>query len=133
MFNLKNMELGYKKQISLPFQEAVEKTKDALAKVGFGIITEIDVKETFRKKLDVDFENYMILGACHPASAFSVLQTDKELGLLLPCNVVVYEDKKKINVSAILPTVAMSMVGRAGLESVAKEIEEKLKEAVDSI
>ena len=127
------MIYGYKKQVSLSFAEAEKKAREELAKEGFGIITEINAKETFRKKLDADFENYVILGACLPASAYKVLQIDKEVGLLLPCNVVVYEDRGKTYVSAILPTVAMGMVENSDLAPIAKEIEEKLKKAVDSI
>ncbi|PJA87287.1 MAG: ABC transporter ATP-binding protein [Candidatus Moranbacteria bacterium CG_4_9_14_3_um_filter_42_9] len=127
------MIYGYKKQVSLSFAEAEKKAREELAKEGFGIITEINAKETFRKKLDADFENYVILGACLPASAYKVLQIDKEVGLLLPCNVVVYEDRGKTYVSAILPTVAMGMVENSDLAPIAKEIEEKLKRSVDSI
>jgi len=127
------MIYSYKKQVSLSFTEAEKKTREELAKEGFGIITEINAKETFRKKLDADFENYVILGACQPASAYKVLQIDKEVGLLLPCNVVVYEDSGKTYVSAILPTVAMGMVENSDLAPIAKEIEEKLKRSVDSI
>lgn len=127
------MIYGYKKRVSLSFAEAEKKVREELAKEGFGIITEINAKETFRKKLDADFENYVILGACQPASAYKVLQIDKEAGLLLPCNVVVYEDSGKTYVSAILPTVAMGMVENSDLAPIAKEIEEKLKRSVDSI
>jgi len=127
------MKIGYKKQIPLPFADALEKTRAELTKEGFGIITEIDAKETLKKKLDVDFDNYVIFGACQPASAYKVLQVDKELGLLLPCNVIVYEDNRNVFVSAILPSVAMGMVDNPDLASIAKEVEEKLKRAVDSI
>jgi len=127
------MIYGYKKRVSLSFAEAEKKVREELSKEGFGIITEINAKETFRKKLDADFENYVILGACQPAFAYKVLQIDKEVGLLLPCNVVVYEDSGKTYVSAILPTVAMGMVENSDLAPIAKEIEEKLKKAVDSI
>ncbi len=127
------MQYGYKKQLNMSFAEAEKKTREELAKEGFGIITEINAKETFRKKLNVDFENYIILGACQPKSAFKVLQIDKEIGLLLPCNVIVYEDKGSIYVSAILPSVAMGIIKNEKLNSIANKVEIKLKKVVDSI
>jgi uncharacterized protein (DUF302 family) len=127
------MQYGYKKQINLSFVEAEKKTREALAKEGFGIITEINAKETFRNKLNVDFENYLILGACQPSSAHKVLLIDREIGLLLPCNVIVYEDGGRVFVSAILPSAAMGMVGNQELNSIAEEVEKKLKKFVDAI
>src|SRR5665647_2504188 len=127
------MQYSYKKQVNLPFAEAENKIREELAKEGFGIITEINAKETFKKKLDVDFENYIILGACQPASAHKVLRIDKEIGLLLPCNVIIYEDNGKVFVSAILPTVVLDMANKLELASTAKEIEEKLKKVVDGV
>lgn len=127
------MNYGYKKQTPLPFSEAVLKTKTELAKEGFGILTEIDVTATLKKKLEVDYENYVILGACNPPFAYQALQAEKEVGLLLPCNVIVYEDGGATFVSAILPTVAMNAVGNTLLADLAKEVEEKLKKAIDGI
>lgn len=127
------MGYGYKKQLNVTFLEAVEKTKEALATEGFGILTEIDVKATLKKKLDVDFDNYAILGACNPPLAHKALQAEREIGLLLPCNVIVYEDGEKVFVSAIMPSIAMGMVENDQLKGIAREVEEKLKKAVDSI
>lgn len=127
------MEYGYKKQTSLSFVEAEKQTREELAKEGFGIITEINAKETFKKKLAVDFENYLILGACQPALAYKVLQANKELGLLLPCNVVVYEDNDKVFVSAILPKALIASIGGESLAEIAQDIEEKLKRVVDKV
>lgn len=127
------MNYGYKKQVYITFAEAVEKVKTELAKEGFGILTEIDVKATLKKKLNVEYENYLILGACNPQFAYQTLQTEKEIGLLLPCNVIVYEDENKILVSAILPTVAMGMVNNPSLIDAAKTVEEKLKRVIDQI
>lgn len=127
------MKFGYKKQLNMSFEEAERKTREGLVKEGFGIITEINAKATFKKKLDVDFENYIILGACQPASAHKVLQIDKEIGLLLPCNVIVYQDNGKVFVSTILPSVAMGMVENSGLTPIAKEVEDKLKRVVDQV
>jgi len=127
------MSYSYKKQVSLPFLEAIEKTKEELKKEGFGVLTEIDVKATMKNKLDIDYENYVILGACNPSFAHKALQAEKEIGLLLPCNVIVYEDKEDVFVSAIVPSVAMGMVENSSLPEIAKEVEEKLKRVIDNI
>ena len=127
------MNYGYKKQTSLTFVDAVEKTKSELAKEDFGILTEIDVKATLKKKLNVDFDNYVILGACNPPFAYQALQNEKDIGLLLPCNVIVYEDSNSVFVSAILPTIAMGMVVSPHLSDIAKEVEEKLKIVIDRV
>ncbi|KKQ80013.1 MAG: hypothetical protein UT03_C0035G0002 [Candidatus Moranbacteria bacterium GW2011_GWD2_38_7] len=125
------MQYGYKKQVNLPFAETEKRIREELAKEGFGIITEINVKETFKKKLDVDFENYIILGACHPASAYKILQADKEMGLLLPCNVLVYEDKGSVYVSTVLPKALIAAIGEDS--EIAREIEDKLKKVIDAV
>jgi len=127
------MEFSYKKQTTLKFDEALEKVRNELAKEGFGVITEINAKETFKKKLNVDFENYVILGACHPTTAHKVLAMEKEMGLLLPCNVIVYGENGDVTISTILPTIAMSMVENPALAPIAKEVEEKLKRVIDAI
>jgi len=127
------MKYGYKREVSISFSEAVDKTKAELAKEGFGILTEIDVKATLKKKLNVDHESYLILGACNPPFALKALQAEKDIGLLLPCNVIVYEDVGAVFVSAILPTVAMGMVENPSLEDMGKTVEEKLKKVVDNI
>ncbi len=127
------MKYSYKKQTSLSFDEAIEKVKTELTKEGFGVLTEIDVKATMKKKLNVDYENYIILGACNPEFADKALQADKQIGLLLPCNVIVYEDDGKTFVSAILPSVAMSMVDTQNICDIAQEVEDKLKRVVDAV
>jgi uncharacterized protein (DUF302 family) len=104
-----------------------------LQKKGFGVLTEIDVKATIKKKLDIDFDNYIILGACNPPFAYKALQAEKEIGLMLPCNVIVYSNDGKTIVSAILPTEAMKSIGNSSLDEIAKIIEQKLKKVVDSI
>jgi len=128
-----HMKYSYKKQTSLSFDEAIEKVKTELTKEGFGVLTEIDVKATMKKKLNVDYENYIILGACNPEFADKALQADKQIGLLLPCNVIVYEDDGKTFVSAILPSVAMSMVDTQNICDIAQEVEDKLKRVVDAV
>lgn len=127
------MKYGYKRKVSLLFAETVEKVKEELAKEGFGVLTDIDVKATLKAKLGVDYGNYRILGACNPTSAYTVLQTEKDIGLLLPCNVIVYEEGGEVFVSAILPTVAMAMVENPSLAGIATMVEEKLKAVVDAV
>lgn len=127
------MNYGYKKRISASFGETAQRTRDELAKEGFGVLTEIDVKAALKKKLNVDYDNYIILGACNPPFAYKALQVEKDIGLLLPCNVIVYEDKGKTFVSAILPTAAMGLVENSSLADIAKTVEEKLKKVVDNI
>ena len=124
---------GYNKKVDLSFNQAIEKTKEELKKEGFGILTEIDVKATLKKKLDADFDDYIILGACNPPFAYKALQAEKEIGLLLPCNVIVYRDNNETFVSAILPTIAMSMVENDKLKGIAIEVEDKLKKVVDAL
>jgi len=127
------MSYGYKKKINLPYAQAIEKTKEELKKEGFGVLAEIDVKATLKKKLDVDYDNYVILGACNPPFAYQALKAERDIGLLLPCNVIVYEDAGATYVSAIVPTVAMSMVQNEELGSIAVEVEQKLEKVVNAI
>ncbi len=127
------MKYYNKKQVDLSFNEALEKTKLELSKEGFGVLTELNVKDTLKKKLDKDYDQYVILGACNPSLAYQALLAEKDIGLLLPCNVVVYEDNEKVFVSAIVPSVAMNFVQNESLSSVAKEVDEKLKKVIDAI
>lgn len=124
---------GYKKQVNVSFEKALEKTREELQDEGFGVLTEIDVKATLKKKLDVDYDNYIILGACNPPFAYQALQAEKDIGLLLPCNVIVYEQEGEIFVSAIVPTVAMNMVENEELRGIAEQVELKLKKVIDNI
>ena len=124
---------GYTKKVGLTFDEAVKRTREELSKEGFGVLTEIDVKKTLKTKLDVDYDDYLILGACNPPFAYQALQVEKEVGLLLPCNVIVYRDGGESFVSTILPTDAMSIADNDALGVVAVEVEAKLKKLVDSI
>lgn len=127
------MNYGYTKQVALSFTDTVRKTKEELAKEGFGILTEIDVKATLKKKLGADWDNYMILGACNPALSYRALQAEKEIGLLLPCNVIVYEDRGSVFVSVILPTAAMQMVDNEDITAIGREVESKLRTVVNGI
>ncbi len=116
------------------FNEAIEKVTEELKKEGFGILTEVDVQATLRKKLDVDFRKYRILGACNPPFAFKALQAEINIGTMLPCNVVVMEnDDGKINVSAVDPIASMMAVGNRNLEGIAIQIQQKLKKVIDNL
>jgi uncharacterized protein (DUF302 family) len=124
---------GYKKQVNLTYDKAVAKVREELAKEGFGVLTEIDVKATLKKKLNVDFDDYIILGACNPPFAYQALQIIKDVGLMMPCNVVVYTDKGKTFVEAVMPTVLMNLIRDDKLKPVAEQIEAKLEKVVDSL
>ncbi len=123
----------YKKETGLSYPEAVARAREELQKEGFGVLTEIDVKATLKKKLDVDFDDYIILGACNPPMAYQALQAEQDLGLMLPCNVIVYSKKGKTFVAAIKPTVQMEKIGNPKLKSVAAQVEQKLKKVIDSV
>ena len=125
---------GISKTLSCSYEQAVEKTREALAAESFGILTEIDVQATLKKKLDKDFRKYIILGACNPPYAFKALTAETDIGLLLPCNVIVYEnDEGGSTVSAIDPIIAMGMVENPALEDVAKEVRAKLMNVMNSL
>jgi uncharacterized protein (DUF302 family) len=124
---------GYKRQVSLSYPQAVQKAREELKKEGFGVLTEIDVKDTLKKKLNVDFADYIILGACNPPFAYQALQTEKDVGLMMPCNVIVYTDKGQTFVAAAMPTALMSLIQNSKLQVTAQQIEEKLKKVVDNI
>jgi len=124
----------FKTIVDLPYEEATKKVTEALAAEGFGILTEIDVKATLKEKLDVDFKNYIILGACNPPFAYQTLQIEEQIGLMLPCNVVVQdgEDGTSI-VSALNPEVAMESVQNSDLEPIAGEVAQKLRNVIDGL
>jgi len=117
-----------------PYEEAVARTREALKEEGFGVLTEIDVKATLKKKLDVDFRRYVILGACNPPYAYRTLQVDLDVGLLLPCNVIVYEtDDRKTYVSALNPVSGLQVIESEELKKIAREVSEKLRRVVDRV
>ncbi len=116
------------------FDNAVEYVTEELKKEGFGIITEINVKTTLKNKIDVDFRNYMILGACNPTYAHKALQKEDKIGVFLPCNVVVEENKNgEIEVSAVDPIASMVSVGNNDLGDIANEIQQRLKKVIDDL
>src|SRR5512136_722556 len=102
--------VGYKRKVNLSFEKAAARVREELAKEGFGVLTEADVKATLKKKLNVDFDDYIILGACNPPFAYEALQVTKDVGLMMPCNVAVYADKGRIFVEAAMPTVLMNLI-----------------------
>jgi len=127
------MKYGFSKSIDLPFSDAIDKVTEELKKEGFGVLTTIDVKETLKKKIDVDFKNYTILGACNPPLAHRALQTEEEIGLLLPCNVIVYEKDNKSVVSVFDPSLMSKVVENDNLTPVAEEVREKLQRVFNNI
>lgn len=122
-------------KVRLPYDQAVAATRDALGNEGFGVLTEIDVAATLKKKLGVDFPPYIILGACNPPLAHRALNADIEIGLLLPCNVVVRagDDAGESVVTAMDPEVAMELTGSAEVRSVAHDAKQRLQRALESL
>lgn len=124
---------GITREVEGEFSETVEQTEEKLGEYGFGVLTEIDVQQTLEKKLDVEFQEYTILGACSPSHAYEALQEETELGLLLPCNVIVYKDEDQVYVSAVDPETLLNVTENEDLEGIATEIKEKLTAAVDEV
>jgi len=124
---------GFTKEIDASFEETLDNVSNELKKEGFGILTQINVTEKFKEKLDIDFKKYIILGACNPPSAHKAILVEENIGLMLPCNVVIYERQNKTVVSIIKPKVAMEMIGNVELAQIASSIEKKLKKVFDSI
>lgn len=128
------MSYYYSKSVNLPFEDAIIRVTDELKKEGFGVLTEIDVKATLKKKLDVDFRNYRILGACNPPFAHKALLAEPQIGLMLPCNVVVQEgDHGQTIVSAIDPVASMQAVENGSLGEVAEQVRAKLQKVIESL
>lgn len=126
-------ELGFQSTLNLPYESALEKVTDALKAEGFGILTSIDVKETMKKKLDVDFRRYTILGACNPPLAHKALAARPDVGLLLPCNVIVYEEGNTTVVNIIDPISMTNFIQDQSLAAVAEEARQRLKRVSDAI
>jgi len=119
---------------NISFDEAVEKTKEALQKEGFGVLTEIDMKATLKKKLDADFHNYKILGACNAPFAYKALQAEDKVGTMLPCNVIVQEKEDGlIEIAAVNPITSMQAIKNADLGAIANEVQDSLRKVVASI
>lgn len=127
------MQYGFSKTTDYTFDQAIEKVTEELKKEGFGVLTTIDVKDTLKKKIDVDFKKYTILGACNPKLAHGALQVEEELGLLLPCNVIVYEKNDKTVVSVFDPLVMTAVVDNPEMKPVAEEVKSKLKRVLEAV
>ena len=127
------MKYGFSKITDYGFEQAVEKVTEELNKEGFGVLTTIDVKDTLKKKIDVDFKKYTILGACNPKLAHSALQLEEELGLLLPCNVIVYEKDGKTVVSVFDPIIMTVVIENPEMKHVAEEVKNKLKRVLAAV
>jgi uncharacterized protein (DUF302 family) len=124
---------GFTKELNIPYGKVVELVRQKLKKEGFGVLTEIDVQGTMKEKLGIDMSKYIILGACNPSNAYTAILAEENIGLILPCNVIVYENGGKTAISIIRPTVAMQMIDNAELQKVSEEVEGKLKKAFDAI
>jgi uncharacterized protein (DUF302 family) len=128
------MQYYMQTMLSIPFDKAVERVKEALGREGFGVLTEIDMKETLKKKLNVDFRNYRILGACNPPFAWQALQAEERIGLLLPCNIIVQETPDgKVEAAAIDPAASMETVGNPRLVGIAEQVKAKLRNVIASL
>lgn len=126
-------DYAYRTKLNLPYEQAIEKTTAALKEEGFGVLTEIDVKATLKKKLEADFRNYVILGACNPPLAHQALNTELEIGLLLPCNVIVYEENGGIVVSIVDPISMLGVVENPELSPVADEARTRLQRVIEAL
>jgi len=126
---------GISTTVPLSFHQALARTREALASEGFGVLTEIDVTATLRKKLDVEFRPYVILGACNPSLAHRALQAELDIGLLLPCNIVVYatDDPACTMVAALDPVAALSLSGNEAVRPIAEEVRGRLERVVASV
>ncbi|CEJ16004.1 hypothetical protein BN1110_06355 [bacterium YEK0313] len=128
------MSYYFSKTLPIAFDDAVQRTVDALKAEGFGIITEIDVKQTFKQKINVDFRNYRILGACNPALAHEALQIEDKVGTMLPCNVVVQDvGQNRTEVAAIDPVASMQAIDNVDLKRAAEKVRGKLKQVIDRL
>ena len=128
------MSYHFSKKLQVSFDEAIDRVMAALQAEGFGVLTEIDVKETLKKKLDVDFRKYRILGACNPPLAYQALQLEDKIGAMLPCNVLVQEtDDGQVEVSAIDPVASMQAIDNPALGEVAQTVQSKLRDIVEAL
>ncbi len=121
--------------VPLPYDRAVERTREELAREGFGVLTEIDVRATMKKKLDVDFRPYVILGACNPPLALKALSAERDIGLLLPCNVIVYagDEPDTSTVAVMDPVEALALTGNESIKPVAEEVRDRLERVLQAV
>ncbi|HVO67633.1 MAG TPA: DUF302 domain-containing protein [Syntrophales bacterium] len=124
---------GFTKELNIPFDNVKGLVVEELKKEGFGVLTEIDVQTKLKEKLGIDFKKYVILGACNPPSAHKAIIAEENVGLMLPCNVIVYEKGNKTALSIVRPTVAMQMIDNPVLKTIAENVEVKLKKVFDAV
>jgi uncharacterized protein (DUF302 family) len=127
------IDYGFTKELDLSFERVKEVVVEELKKEGFGILTEIDVQAKLKEKLGIDFKKYIIFGACNPPNAHQAILAEEDIGLMLPCNVIIYERGNKIVLSIVRPTVAMQMIANPTLRSTAENVEVKLKKVFDAV
>ena len=128
------MSYHFSKTLDMPFDEAISATTESLKRHGFGVLTEIDVKETLKKKLGVDFRPYRILGACNPKMAYQALQAEDKIGTMLPCNVIVQQHEDgRIEVSAVDPVASMQAIQNPALADTAGEVRDMLRSAIGGL
>jgi uncharacterized protein (DUF302 family) len=127
------MKYGISKPVPYSYEKAVERVTEELKKEGFGVLTTIDVKATLKQKLNVDFDKYVILGACNPPSAYQALQAEEEVGLLLPCNVIVHEKNGKTTVSAFAPMTITHLSDNQTLWRVAEDVDKKMRRMLEAL
>lgn len=128
------MSYYFNRIVEISFEEAIERVTEKLKGEGFGILTEIDVKETLKKKLDVDFRKYRILGACNPPFAYEALKAEDKIGTMLPCNVIVQEtEENQVEVAAVDPVSSMQSIDNPQLAEIANTIQRKLKSVIDKL
>lgn len=127
------IDYGFTKELDIPYEKVIERAREALKKEGFGVLTEIDVKEKMKEKLGVDMRRYIILGACNPPNAYKAILAEENIGLMLPCNVIVYEKDSKTVLSVIRPSVAMRIIENMELHKLAETVEGLLKKVFDAV
>ncbi|HAX77667.1 MAG TPA: hypothetical protein DCY88_17985 [Cyanobacteria bacterium UBA11372] len=127
------MNYYFKKVLHVSFDEAVAKVIENLKQEGFGVLTEIDVQATMKKKLDVEMPSYKILGACNPSFAYQALQVEDKIGTMLPCNVIVQQKAEGVEVSAVDPVASMQAIENPSLQGIAEQVRAKLKAAIDNL
>ena len=127
------MDYYFSKTIQAGFDDAVQRVTESLKAEGFGILTEIDMKATLKKKLDVDFYNYKILGACNPPFAYKALQAEDKIGTMLPCNVIVQEKESGVEVSVVDPVSSMKAIENDALHDIAMEIRNRLQRVIEHL
>ena len=127
------VQYGDVRTVDLPFEQAIQKLESALKNEGFGVLCQIDLQAKLKEKLGIDFRRYVVLGVCNPPLAFQALEKDINLGLLLPCNAVVYENEGKVRIGAVDAEKMLAVTGRPDLEGPARMVNEKLRRALDSV